>query len=100
MIIVTGLLKEGVLNLIKLIVFLTEGLERVNSIQKKLNDAILLEFAGTDNFGTNKKGKKGEGFVRNFKSEKGKHLISGLDREKVYAHDWAKSVVPALDGFF
>jgi hypothetical protein len=26
-------------------------------------------------------------------------MISGLDREKVYAHDWAMSVVPALDGF-
>jgi hypothetical protein len=26
-------------------------------------------------------------------------MISGLDREKVYAHDWAKSVVPVLDGF-
>ena len=64
-------------------VFSTEGFERVNSIQKKLNDAILFEFAGTDNFGTKKQGKKGEGFVRNFKSEKGKHWFSGLDRERV-----------------
>ena len=50
-----------------------EGLEGINSIQNELNNAILLKFAGTDNFGANKKGKKGEGFVRNFKSEKGKH---------------------------
>lgn len=54
-------------------VFLTEGLERVNSIQNELNDAVFLKFAGPDNFGTNKEGEKGEGFVRNFKSEKGKH---------------------------
>ena len=26
-------------------------------------------------------------------------MISGLDREKVYARDWAMSVVPVLDGF-
>jgi hypothetical protein len=83
-----------------LIVFLTEGLERVNSIQKKLNNAILLEFAGSDNFGTKKKNKKGEGFVRNFKSEKGKHVINGLDREIVCAHDWAMSVFLVLGGFF
>ena len=61
-----------------------EGLEGINGIKDELNDAILLKFAGTDNFGTNKKGKKGEGFVRNFKSEKSKHLISGLDRVKVF----------------
>ena len=65
-------------------VFLTEGLERVNSIQKKLNDAVFLKFASTDNFRDNKEGKKGEGFVRNFKSEKGKHWFNGLDRERVF----------------
>ena len=54
-------------------VFSTEGFERVNSIQKKLNDAILLEFAGSDDFRTQKESKKGEGFVRNFKSEESKH---------------------------
>ena len=27
-------------------------------------------------------------------------MISGLDREIVYAHGWAMSVVPVLDGFF
>ena len=26
-------------------------------------------------------------------------MISGLDREIVYARDWAMSVVPVLDGF-
>ena len=55
------------------LVFSAEGLEGINSIQNELNDAILLKFAGTDNFGTNKESKKGEGFVRNFKSEKSKH---------------------------
>jgi hypothetical protein len=73
LIIVTGLLKEGVLNLINLIVFLTEGLEGINSIQKKLNDAILLEFASSNGFRPEEQSKKGEGFVRNFDSEKGKH---------------------------
>jgi hypothetical protein len=79
-------------------VFLTKGLERVYSIEEKLNDAILFKFAGSDNFRTNKEGKKGEGFVRNFKSEKGKHWFNGLDREIVYARDWAMSVVPDPDG--
>jgi hypothetical protein len=27
-------------------------------------------------------------------------MISGLDREIVYAHGWAMSVVPVLDGSF
>jgi hypothetical protein len=90
---------EEFLSLCETLVLSTEGLEGINSIQNELNDAVLLKFAGTDNFGTNKKSKKGEGFVRNFKSEKGKHLINGLDREIVYARDWAVSVVPVLDGF-
>jgi hypothetical protein len=89
---------EEFLCLLEALILSAEGLEGINSIQKKLNDAILFKFAGTDNFGTNKESKKGEGFVRNFKSEKSKHLISGLDREIVYAHDWAMSVVPVLDG--
>ena len=55
------------------LVLSAEGLEGINGIKDELNNAILLEFAGTDNFGTKKEGKKGEGFVRNFKSEKGKH---------------------------
>jgi hypothetical protein len=100
LIIVTGLLKEGVLNLINLIVFLTEGLKRVNSVQKNLNNAILFKFAGSNGFRTKEQNKKGEGFVRNFNSEKGKHWFSGLDREIVYARDWAVSVFLVLDGFF
>jgi len=82
-----------------LIVFLTEGLEGIYSIKEKLNDGVLLKFAGSDNFGTNKEGKKGECFVRNFKSEKGKHWFSGLDRVIVYARDWAMSVFLVPDGF-
>jgi hypothetical protein len=89
---------EEILSLFKGVVFLTEGLKGINSIQKKLNDAILLEFAGSNNFRTNKEGKKGEGFVRNFKSEKGKHWFNGLDRVIVSARDWAMSVVPDPDG--
>jgi hypothetical protein len=64
-----------------------------------LNDAILLEFAVTNNFRSNKKSQEGKSFVGNFKTKKSKHLISGLDREIVYARDWAMSVVPVLDGF-
>jgi hypothetical protein len=70
---VTVSLEDGILNLLEFIVFRTERFKGINSIQKKLNNAILLEFAGPDNFGTKKQGKKGEGFVRNFKSKKGKH---------------------------
>ena len=90
---------EEIFSLLEGIIFLTEGLEGINSIQKNLNDAILLEFAGSNGFRTNKEGKKGEGFVRNFKSEKSKHWFSGLDREMVYARDWAVNVVLVLDGF-
>jgi hypothetical protein len=91
---------EEFLSLLEALVLSTEGLEGINSIQNELNDAILLKFAGTDNFGTNKQGKKGECFVRNFKSEKGKHLISGLDREIVYARDWVVIVFLDPDGSF
>ena len=64
-----------------------------------MNDAILFKFAGSNDLGTKKQSKKGKSFVGNFKTKKGKHLISGLDREIVYAHGWAMSVVPVLDGF-
>ena len=64
-----------------------------------MNNAILLEFAGTDNFGTKKQSKKGEGFVGNFKSEKGKHLINGLDRERVYGCGLVDCVSLVPDGF-
>jgi hypothetical protein len=70
-----------------LIVFLTEGLKRVDSIQKKLNNAILFEFAGSDDLRTQKESQEGEGFVRNFNSEKGKHWFSGLDRVIVCVRD-------------
>jgi hypothetical protein len=64
---------EEFLSLCKTFILSAEGLQGINGIEDELNDAILLEFAGTDNFGTNKQGKKGEGFVGNFKSEKSKH---------------------------
>jgi hypothetical protein len=91
---------EQFLCLLEALILSTKGLQGINSIKDELNDAILLKFAGTDNFGTNKQGKKGEGFVRNFKSEKGKHLISGLDREIVYGCPYEGCVVLVLDGFF
>jgi hypothetical protein len=91
---------EEILSLFKGVIFLTEGLEGINSIQKNLNDAILLKFAGSNDFRAEEQGKKGEGFVRNFKSEKGKHWFSGLDRVIVYARDWAMSVFLDPDGFF
>jgi hypothetical protein len=56
-----------------LIILRPEGLEGIDSIKKKLNNAILLKFAGSNNFGTKKQSKKGKSFVGNFKSEKGKH---------------------------
>jgi hypothetical protein len=91
---------EEFLSLCKALILSAEGFEGINGLKDELNDAILLKFAGTDNFGTNKKGKKGEGFVRNFKSEKGKHWFSGLDREIVYVRDWQGYVFLALDEFF
>ena len=80
-------------------VFITKGLKGINSIHKQLSKAILLEFAVTNNFRSNKQSHKGKSFVGNFKTKKSKHLISGLDRERVYARDWAVSVVLVLDGF-
>ena len=79
-------------------IFITEGLKGINSIHKQLNKAILLESAVTDNFRSNKQSHKGKRFVGNFKTKHGKHVISGLDRERVYARDWAVSVVLVLDG--
>ena len=64
-----------------------------------MNDAIRLQFAGSNDLGTQKESQEGKCFVGNFKTKKSKHLISGLDREKVYAHGWAMSAVPVLDGF-
>ena len=79
-------------------VFITEGFNGINSIHKQLSKAILLEFAVTDNFRSNKQSKEGKSFVGNFKAKNGEHLINGLDREIVYARDWAMSVVLVLDG--
>jgi hypothetical protein len=64
-----------------------------------LNNAILLEFARSDDLGTQKESKKGKSFVGNFKTKKSKHLISGLDREKVYGLTLVGYVVPDPDGF-
>ena len=64
-----------------------------------MNDAVGLQFAGSDDLGTQKESQEGKSFVGNFKTKKSKHLFSGLDREIVYARDWAMSVVPVLDGF-
>ena len=94
-----GLLKKGILNLRDLVVFSTEGLQGIDSIQKKLNNAILFKFAGTNNFGTKKEGEKGKSFVGNLKTKKSKHLISGLDREKVYGLPWEGYFVLVLDVF-
>jgi len=94
-----GLLKKGILNLRDLVVFSTEGLQGIDSIQKKLNNAILFKFAGTNNFRTQKQSEKGKSFVGNFKTKKSKHLISGLDREKVYGLTLVGYVVPDPDGF-
>ena len=79
-------------------VFITKRLKGINSIHKQLSKAILFEFAVTNNFRRNKQRHKGKSFVGNFKTKNGKHLISGLDREIVYAHGWAVSVVLVLDG--
>ena len=93
-----GLLEKGILNLRDLIILSAEGLQRVNSIQKKLNDVILLEFASCDDLGTQKESKKDKSFVGNFKTKKSKHWISGLDREIVYGCGLVSYVVPVLDG--
>ena len=79
-------------------IFITEGLKGINSIHKQLSKAILLKFAVANNFRSNKQSHKGKSFVGNFKTKKSKHLISGLDREIVYARDWAMSVVLVLGG--
>jgi hypothetical protein len=63
-----------------------------------LNDAVGLQFAGSDDLRTQKESQEGKSFVGNFKTKKSKHLFSGLDREIVCARDWAMSVVPVLDG--
>lgn len=82
-----------------LIILRPEGLQRVNSVEEKLNDTVGLQFAGSDDFRTKKQGKKGECFVRNFKSEESKHWFNGLDREKVYGLPLVGYVVLVLDGF-
>jgi len=64
---------EEFLSLLEALVLSTERLQGINGIKDELNDAVLLKFAGSDNFGTNKESKKGEGFVRNFKTKNGKH---------------------------
>lgn len=48
-----------------------------------MNDAVGFEAAVPNNFRTNKENKEGKSFVGNFKTKNSKHLISGLDREKV-----------------
>jgi hypothetical protein len=99
LIIVTRSLQDGILNLLDLIILRPEGLEGFNSIKKKLNNAVRLQLTGSDDFGTQKESKKGKSFVGNFKTKKSKHLISGLDREKVYGLTLVGYVVPDPDGF-
>jgi hypothetical protein len=82
-ILVTVSLEDRIFNLLDLVVFRTERLQRVDSVKDELNDAILLKFASPDNLRTNKENKEGKSFVGNFKTKNSKHLISGLDREKV-----------------
>lgn len=70
---VTVLLEDRILNLLEFIVFRTEGFQGIYGIKKKLNNAILLKFAITNNFRTNKKSHKGKCFVGNFNTQKGNH---------------------------
>lgn len=70
---VTVSLEDGIFDLLDLVVFRTEGLQRVNSIQDELNNAVGLKFAGSNNFGANKQGKEGKSFVGNFKTKNSKH---------------------------
>jgi hypothetical protein len=99
LIIVTRSLQDGILNLLDLIILRPEGLEGFNGIKKKLNNAVRLQLTGSDDLRTQKESKKGKSFVGNFKTKKSKHLISGLDREKVYGLPWVGYVVLVLDGF-
>jgi len=84
----------------KPLILITEGLKGIHSTKDELNNSIRLEFTSTEQFGAKKQKKKRKGFVRQFNSEKSKHLINGLDREIVYARDWAMSVFLDPDGFF
>jgi hypothetical protein len=65
-----------------------------------LNNAILFEFAGSDDLRTQKEGEKSKGLIGDFDTKKGKHWFNGLDREIVCARDWAMSVFLVLDGSF
>jgi hypothetical protein len=87
------------LSLSKPLILITEGLEGIHSTKDELNNSIRLEFTSTEQFGGKKQKKKRKGFVRQFNSEKSKHLINGLDREIVYVRDWLGYVDPGLDGF-
>ena len=78
-----SLLKDRVLDLLDLVILRPEGLEGIDSVEEKLDNTILFKFAGSDDLRTQKESKKGKSFVGNFKTKKSKHLISGLDREKV-----------------
>jgi hypothetical protein len=48
---------------LQFVVFSAERLKGVDSIQENLNDAVLLQFAGTDNFGTKEQRKKSKGLI-------------------------------------
>ena len=82
-----------------MIVFPAGQFKEGNKAQQHLNKAIGLELADSNCFRTKKQAQVSKRLVGEFNTEKGKHRISGLDREMVYAHDWAKSAGPALDGF-
>jgi hypothetical protein len=60
---------------LQFVVFSAERLKGVDSIQENLNDAVLLQFAGTDNFGTKEQRKKSKGLIGDFDTEKGKHYL-------------------------
>ncbi len=70
---VTVSLEDRIFDLLDLIVFRTEGLQRVNSVEDQLNDAIRLQLARSDDFRSQKESKEGKRFVGNFKTKNSKH---------------------------
>jgi hypothetical protein len=63
-------------NLVDLVVFLTQGLQSTHSVSKKLDDAIGLELAFTDDFGGKKKDEESDGLNGDLEAKNGKHWIT------------------------
>jgi len=70
---------------LKLVVFLTERLQSVDTAKDQLDNAVGLEFRCTNNFRAQEKSKEEQGLIGDFDAKDGKH---GFKVDKGLFNGW------------